>query len=326
MIGAGKMAQMILPDFAACEGVELTTLVARDEERGKAFADEWGIPHVIPIDRLADADVDVVYVATPHHNHAELTAAALRARHGALVEKSFTMNAGEAEGLATLAAASGVFLMEAMWMRFNPAIRAAHDLIAAGAIGEPRSVSASFGRAVPFDRAHRLWDPTRGGGSLLDQAVYPLALADLVLGAPTSVFAVGSHAGYAGEDAGVNTEASMLLGYGDGRQAIASTSIRTALPKGAAIGGSEGLLVLEEPFWATDGFRIERPGEEAESFVFPREGNGYVPMLRAVREAVENGWLEHPHSPLTATLRVMRVLDAVAAQIAPEPRGRTEPG
>ncbi len=315
MIGYGWMGDAIAGDFALAEGVELIALGARAPERARAWAAERGIPSVVSVGELLTRDdVDVVYIATPHHNHAELALAAIGAGKNVLVEKAFTTTLDEATTVVNTARDAGVFLMEAMWTRFNPAIRQIVDLLADRAIGEPRTVIASFGFPVP-QGDHRLWDATRAGGSLLDQGVYPLTIAQLVFGQPETVAATGSRLGYDGRDSGVDTELAILLGYEGGQQAILATSIRTQLPLTAAIGGSAGLVEIAEAFWSDTSYAVRRPDRSRESHTAPKQGNGYVPMLRAVHEAVSKGWLEHPLSPHAETLSLMRTVDRVRAAL-----------
>lgn len=315
MIGHGWMGDAIAGDFALCEGVELVALGARDVERAGPWARERGIPSVVTVDELLDRpDIDVIYVATPHHNHAELALRAIDAGKGVLVEKAFTTSLAEAQSVVDAARTAGLFLMEAMWTRFNPAIRVVQRLIAEGAIGSPRTVIASFGFTLPYGD-HRLWDPERAGGSLLDQGVYPLTIAQLVFGEPSSVAATGSQLGYDGRDTGVDSELGILLGYEGGQQAVLATSIRTQLPLTAAIGGDAGLIEIDEAFWSDTTYTVRGPDGFRETRTEAKEGNGYVPMLRAVHEAVSNGWLEHPLSPHSETLALMRTVDRVRAAL-----------
>lgn len=315
MIGAGWMGNAIAGDFRLCEGVELVALGSRDLEAGRRFAREHDIASVVTTDELMTRDdIDVIYIATPHHNHHELALQAIAAGKGVLVEKAFTMTEAEAVELVDAATAAGVFLMEAMWMRFNPAIQAVQRLIADGAIGQPRTVLASFGFALP-PGDHRLWDPQRGGGSLLDQGVYPLSLAQLLFGEPATVAATGSRLGYDGEDTGVDTELGMLLGYAGGQQAALATSIRSSLPLTASIGGSLGHIEIAEAFWSETTYTVRLLDGSRDIHTEPKEGNGYVPMLRAVHEAISHGWLEHPVSPLSESLVLMRTTDRVRAAI-----------
>ncbi len=319
MIGAGWMGAAIAGDFTLCDEVHLAALGARDRRAGVDFAEQHDISEVLSVDDLLGRDdLDVIYIATPHNNHRELALAAIDAGLSVLVEKSFTTTEAEAVEVAEAAASAGVFLMEAMWMRFNPAVREILALLDSGAIGEPRTVQASFGFPVPQGN-HRLWDPLRAGGSLLDQGVYPLSLAQLVFGEPATVAAVGSTRDYLGDDAGVDTELGMLLGYDGGQQAVLSTSIRAMLPLTAAIGGAEGLIELAEAFWSDTTYTVRRPGGSSEARTVPREGNGYVPMLRAVHEAVASEWREHPLCTVAESVTLMRTTDRVRAALRQAP-------
>lgn len=115
--------------------------------------------------------------------------------------------------MVALAREAGVFLMEAMWMRFNPLVQLLRRLVASGEFGRLRTVSASFGFPVP-ERDHRLWNPALGGGALLDLGIYPLGLAQLLLGAPEVMTITGAM------ENGVDAEAGLLLSYRDGARAL----------------------------------------------------------------------------------------------------------
>lgn len=309
MIGTGWMGQAIAADFALAN-LELAAVAGRDAGRTARFATDRGIPHAVSVDDMLSMELDLVYIATTHESHLALAEAALSAGYPVLLEKAFTLDAHEAERLTALARDRGLFLMEGMWMRFSPGLRRAQELIAHGAIGDPRTVLASFGVALPFGD-NRLRDPARGGGSLLDQGVYPLALADVVLGEPDTVAATGSHTDADGLALDVDTEVATLLGYAGGQQAALATSIRANLTSGATIGGYGGRIEFDAAFWNTEAIVLHSTGREPERIVIPHEGRGYVPMLRAVDEALEAGWTEHPLSDHAATLRVMRTVDRV---------------
>lgn len=319
IIGTGWMADMIVPDFRSLDAFELVTVAGRDGARTRTFAADRGIPDAETVDALLGrTDLDLVYVATTHDSHFELARRALEHGTPVLLEKAFTMNAAEAEQLVGLARDRGVFLMEAMWMRFNPTIRRVAERLAEGAIGEPRHLTASFGFPVA-DPGHRLWDAAHGGGSALDQGVYPLALADLLFGEHTSLAATGSRLDADGLPAGVDSELAVLLGYADGRQAALATSLRSLLACDASIGGTAGRIRILPAFWAADAFVIERPAGgielDREEIRIPKVGNGYVPMLEAVADALRDGRIEHELSSHEATLRVMRAVDAVLAAV-----------
>src|SRR5690625_4080763 len=157
-------------DLLLLEGSEITAVSSRTTARARTFADDFGIPSAYDAftDLIAAPDVDVVYVATPHAQHPQIVEAALDAGKPVLVEKSMTTSLADTVALVERARERGVFLMEAMWTRFNPTIVHARRIIAEGGIGTVRSVHAELGFVMPPDPAHRLWDPHQGGGATLD--------------------------------------------------------------------------------------------------------------------------------------------------------------
>ena len=206
-------------------------------------------------------------------------------------------------------------------MKFSPAFRALHDQIERGTIGEVRSVRASFGIPFPDDTGSRT-DLARSGGALLDQGIYPVTLAHTVLGEPTEVIARGT----VRED-GLDFSAHFTLEYDDGRYAQGSSSFVEFTELTASVAGTTGWLTLTPPFWATTDLEVHagsmrRIFRQPEMIVFEREGNGYGPMIRAVMEALDAGWIEHPTHTAEHTLSVFRTLDRIFGQIrAPRNEG-----
>ena len=143
----------IARDLSVVEGCELVAVGSRSLARAEAFAAEHaasGPPggvraHGSYRELVADPEVDVVYIATPHRQHAAIARAALAAGKAVLVEKAFTCTVAGAQGVADVAGKHGVFAMEAMWTRFIPLVARMRELIAEGAIGEVRAVHADLG-------------------------------------------------------------------------------------------------------------------------------------------------------------------------------------
>lgn len=317
MIGTGGMASVIARDFELTENVDLTTVASRTVEKGKAFADKWGIPTVVTrLDELwAMSDIDIVYVATPHSEHFSMAKMAIEAGKNVVVEKPLAMTAAEARELGRLAQDAGTFLMEAMWTRFNPAIHKAVELVEEGKIGEVRNVVATVGFAFPYDPDDRMWNQALGAGSVLDQGVYPVTLANLFLGRPRSIEARGQLL-----DSGVDTESTMLLEYADGATALLATSITAFLSMEATISGTEGQIVLDPISWAPPGFTLKAADFSQTRFEAPPEGSGYVPMLRAASNAVLHGYVEHTLNPVSESIAILEVLDVVLGRIRKENR------
>jgi predicted dehydrogenase len=310
IVGTGGISRATVGDLHLAEDLDLVAVASRHEQTAAAFAAAHEVPRWYgDVDALLAADdVDVVYLCTPIGTHADLARRALLAGKHVLVEKALASTADEARSLAALAAEQGRFLMEAMWMRFNPAVRRVLHEVADGRIGEVRSVRASFGFPPPPGTAH--WQPG-GGGALLDMGVYPLTLAHLLLGVPTAVEATGEV-----RADGVDLTASVFLRYGDDRFAALLTSLRSFVGAGADIGGTDGAITLDAPFFATGSLSVlSASSRRPDRVELPLEGNGYVPMFRAVAEAVADGLLEHPDRPLRDTIAVLDTIDLVRARL-----------
>jgi predicted dehydrogenase len=305
-VGTGRIAATVAGDLHLVEGGSPYAVASRDSLRAKEFAAAHGfaVSYGSYADLLADPDVDVVYVATPHGQHHAVVSACLAAGKAVLVEKPVTVTLAAAQDLVDQARAGGVFLMEAMWTRFQPLVAELRRLVADGAIGRLRAVHADFGFVQPFDVAHRLWDPAQGGGALLDLGVYPVSFAQMLLGAPSSVAVTGTLA-----ESGVDAEAALLLGYPEGEAALLTASL-TTMPSGTArLVGTAGRIDLEAPFHHTPALTVHRPGAEPERVTRPFVGRGYVHQLDEVQRCLAAGLTESPIMPLDDTLAVMAVLD-----------------
>ena len=312
LVGTGGIARMAVGDLHMTEELELVGVASRSPERAAAFAAEHEIPRAYDsYERLfADEDVDVVYIGTPIATHAELAERALAAGKHVLVEKTFATTAEEARKVVDVARTCGRFLMEAMWMRFNPAIVQLLGDVAAGVIGEVRTVQASVGISLP--QTSNIWRPELGGGALLDLGVYAITLAQLLLGEPEELHAVGDM-----RADGLDITDSAFLRYGNERFAQVVTSIAGWVNPVASIGGTAGFIGRDGPFWSSGGYRVETPFlSEPRTVRVELEGNGFVPMFRAVSRAVADGLLEHPLRPLDDTIAVLATMDKVRSQIA----------
>ena len=182
VIGPGRIASAFVDDLTVTDSGRAIAVGSRSQESADRFADRFDIPnrHSSYESLVADPDVDVVYVATPHPMHRGNVLLALEAGKPVLVEKPLTMNAEEARELVDTARAKGLFLMEAMWTRYLPHIAEIRRLLAAGALGDIVTVMADLGQDFPKDPASRLFARELGGGVLLDCGIYPVSFASTV--------------------------------------------------------------------------------------------------------------------------------------------------
>jgi predicted dehydrogenase len=311
ILATGTIAGAFAEDLARVPDAELVAVGSRTPERAKEFATRFGVPRAYGswAELAADPDVDVVYVATPHSAHHAAARLCLSAGRAVLCEKPFTLDLATATDLVELARERGLFLMEAMWMRCNPAIRRLVDLVAAGRIGEVRAVHADFGLASRLPAGHRLHARELGGGALLDLGVYPVSFAHLFLGEPTTIAAWATLSPQQ-----VDENTGMLFGYGDGALATLTCSLVTDTPRVASVSGTTGRVELARGFFRPETLVLYRD-EHVETISVRYDGLGYVHEIREVHRCLGLGLTESPLVPLADTLAVMRTLDAVRAQI-----------
>ena len=312
IVGPGRIAENVTSDFPHVDGARAVAVASRSAERAAAFAARHGIERAYGsyAEILADPDVDVLYVATPHPQHHAIAMAALRAGKALLVEKAFTATTAGAAEVVDLARQTGVFAMEAMWTRFQPAVVAVRELVADGAIGEVRSVQADLGIAPEYDPAGRLFDLALGGGALLDLGVYVVSFAQMLLGTPSRVLTAGSLF-----PSGADAEAALLLDHGDGRTATLATSLRQALPGQARVFGTTGWIDVLPRFHHPQTIVLHRTGAEPETITRQQTGGGYTHELIEVTECLRAGRPESAVLPLADTLAVQTVLGEAAEQL-----------
>jgi len=311
ILGTGKIAKRFMQAAFYVPDAQVVAVSSREQHTADQFGAQYGVPKRYgSYDALLrDPEVEIVYVATPHTLHAENTLAALQAGKHVLCEKPFTVNAQQAEAVIQAARAAGKFAMDGMWTRCFPVVREIARRIQAGELGEIRYLQADFGFRPEFNPASRLFAPELGGGALLDVGVYPVALAFLVLGAPTQIV---SHATLGAT--GVDELCSMLFRYDNGAQAVLSASLQVEMPKQANICGTLARIHMPAPWWKPSEAYLVRNDGTTEHLLYPYEGDGLQFEIRHVHDCLRQRLTESPWMPLDETLAIMRVLDTLRAQ------------
>lgn len=317
VVGPGRIATLVVRDFAHLPEAEVVAVASRSAQRASGFAETHGIPRAHDSYRaiVEDDEVDVLYIATPHPQHRAIALAGIKAGKALLVEKSFTVTPSATREIAAAAAEAGVFVMEAMWTRFQPAVVRMRELIADGALGDIRAVQGELGVRAPTDPQDRYYNPAIGGGALFDLTVYPVSFAQMVLGTPDTVAAHGTLA-----PSGVDIEEAVQLGWADGRTASLFTSLRCATPGQMRVFGTDGWIDVLPRFHHPDTFVMHRAGREPEEITAAHTGGGYVHELREVTEGVLAGKRESAVMPLADTIAVQDVLGAVADRLGMTPQ------
>jgi len=312
IIGPGKIAHKMAKDLERIPKARLHAVGSRSLERAQEFAQAYHIPHAFgSYEELATCpDLDVVYIATPHHGHFENTMMCLGRGLAVLCEKPLAINARQSKQMIEAARTGEVFLMEAIWTRFLPQTIQILELIEDGVIGDVLSVKADFGFPASFDPAGRLFNLELGGGALLDIGLYPAFLALLLLGKPEGVQASAIFS-----DTGVDVENGVLLKYKDGQMAHLHSTLRNMTKTEAFIYGSAATIHIHTRWHEPSSFSIIRPKQAPELHTFPEESHGYIYEAREVMHCLEEGLTESPHLPLSFSQDLMELLDDIRIQM-----------
>ena len=312
ILGTGKIARAMANGLRDAPGAQLVAVASRSDAGAQAFGAEFGIDtcHGSYQALADDAGVDVIYIATPHTLHAENALMCLAAGKHVVCEKPFTMNAREARAVVELAREKKLFLMEAMWSRFLPAVQEAKRIIASGGIGVPRQVQADIGFAANFPPEHRLFNPDLGGGALLDVGIYPLSMAAFFLGPVSAVQALAEMGA-----TGVDEQVVFSLLHKGGGTSSCACSLRAQTPTEMLISGSLGRIRLPSRFYKPDHLVVEMMDGERRVVDAPYLGNGYTHEAIEAMRCIRVGLLESPVMPHADSVALMHNLDTMRGQI-----------
>ena len=314
VIAPGGIAHSFATALRARTGQHLHAVASRSLPRAEAFAREFGATAAYGsyAELVADPDVDVVYVASPHSEHHAQALLAIEAGKGVLVEKAFTRNATEAAEVVAAARRAGVFAMEAMWTRFLPHVDVVRQCLEQGLLGQVCTVAADHGQQLYPDGPQRLADPALAGGALLDLGIYPMSFAHLVLGGFTSVTATGQVT-----DLGVDAQDAITVTSASGGLGLLGTTMLAKTPTTASICGTAARLEIDGDFYGARAVvRLVAPdGTELDRFVSEDTAHGLHFQAAEVARRVSAGDLESPLMALDETVAIMRAMDEVRAQV-----------
>ena len=319
ILGSGYIAAKMAEAVRALEknnmGVEAYAVASRDLARAQQFAKDNGFQKAYGSYRelAEDPEVDLIYVATPHSEHYSNILLCLERGKNLLVEKAFTANALQASEVTALAKEKGVFLCEAMWTRFLPAVQMIKERIAKGIIGKVQGVEADFSQ--PISHVERLQNPVLAGGTLLDLGIYSLTFADLFLtdpkiGGPDNGI-VKNVSKCVKFHTGVDATDWIDLTYQNGQVAHLKTSMVAPLHNEGYIYGSDGFIQVQN-LNDMESFQIfDAAGNLVEKVTPPRIANCYEYEVLACKKALEEGRKECSEMPLAKTMQMMTLMDGL---------------
>lgn len=307
IMGAGKIAGKMATAINGLDEIEAYAIASRDLEKAKKFADEWGFTKYYGSyeEMVHDPEIRLIYIATPHSMHYENARLCIEHGKNVLVEKAFTANAEQAEALINLAHERKVFLTEAIWTRYMPALQMIKNIISSGRIGEIDSVEADF--STPICHIKRLHDPALAGGALLDLGMYTLTFASMFLGDDI----ISTRSRCLKYETGVDATDHIELTYRNGKQAFLRTSMVSGSKNEGVINGTKGYIHVTNLNNLEKIQVFDALGRLTETITPPMPVNGYEYEVLASKTAIEAGLLECQEMPHAETLLIMKQMDAL---------------
>lgn len=312
ILATGWIAEMFVKDLLLT-GHAVTAVGSRSQASADRFAKEFGIAtaHGSYEALVADPNVDIIYIATPHPQHVAAARLALDAGKHILVEKAFTLNAREAAEIVDLAAAKGLVVLEAMWTRFLPHMLRLREVIAAGTIGEVRSITADHRQKLPDDPKHRLNALELGGGALLDLGIYPISFTWDILGQPSAIKAMATF-----RATGADAQVATIFHYPSGAIATTLSSSDSAGPNRASVVGTKGRIDIDQVWYSPTTFRVyDSANTLLETFDGAVEGRGMQFQADEAERLIQAGLIAGQILPPAQSVAIMATLDEVRAQI-----------
>jgi predicted dehydrogenase len=311
ILGCGRIARKFAADLAFVSDSILAAVGARQLETAQEFAKDFPASYIHGSyeELVANPEVDVIYIATPHALHHQHVLLCLSHHKAVLCEKAFSINLRQAKEMIALAKKNKVFLMEAIWSKFLPQYEKVSELISTGQIGDIKSVLINFGFIPQSPVPPRLFDPALGGGSLLDIGIYNVFFAISFLGRPDSI-----EASMTPSTEGVDIQCAMLFKYNSGAMAQLYSSLSCNLATEADICGSKSRLRLTSRFYAPSATIELFPGREDSKQLVPclkEPGSGYQFEARHVADCLRKGLTESPVMTHSDTLLLMETLDRI---------------
>ena len=305
IIGTGWIAEKAAITLNGLKECSCYAVGSRTKEKAETFAKQWNIPKAYGSysELIADPDVDLVYIGTPHSHHFDVTKEALLAGKPCLVEKAFMANARQTEEILRIAKEQQVFLAEAIWTRYQPVVGIVRNLIDSGRIGTPRLVTATLGYSM--GEKPRIMRPDLCGGALLDLGVYALNFVRMFF--PADIVSIDSQC--VKSKTGMDLTNAMTLVLADGMLCNLQSSAACVGDNIGVIAGTDGNLIIDN---INNPQRITvntHDREFVEDILVPKQITGYEYQFIACRKALVEGLLEPREMPHEETLFIMRLMD-----------------
>ena len=310
IIGAGKISEKFAEGLKSASKADCYAVASRDISKAEDFAAKNGFKKAYGSyeELLDDPYVDIVYIATPNNYHYANTLSALNAGKNVLCEKPFALNSNELKEMIKLARSKKLFLMEALWSRFLPSVIKVKELIESKQLGKAHIIQADFGFISEYNPDGRLFNPSLGGGSLLDIGIYPVFLSLFLFGYPDNISALSVKA-----PSGTDNTNGILFSYKDGKVSSLMSSFAVNLDTEARIFCDKGKITLNRMFHCPTSVTVSE-GNSTHKLPIDFSGNGYNYEADEVMRCLDSGFTESPDWSLNSSIELMKLLDEIRLQ------------
>ena len=311
IIAPGNIANEFALEVKNTNDGILTAVFGRNENKVKEFAKLHNIERYYSNvdDFLKDDNIDAVYIATPHNYHMEYAKKCIEAKKHILCEKPFSYNFKTSEEVLKLAKENNIFIMEALWTLFLPAVNQAKRWIEEDKIGKIKLITANFGFKSEKDSNSRLYNPNLAGGALLDVGIYTILFSNYVKDSfPTEIKA-------SAEFTNTNVDESDIINlkYDDGTLASLTCSISSDTDNTAIIYGEKGKIVVPK-FWSAKECYLYLE-DSVEKYLDDYKESGYKYEIDEVNDCIKNKLIESEVATHNVTLKLAEIMDKIRKEI-----------
>jgi predicted dehydrogenase len=306
ILGCGKIARKFSNDLKLLPNANRYATASRNLKNAEDFANEFGYEKAYGSyqEMVKDADVDIVYIATPHSFHLEHTLLCLNHKKAVLCEKAFAINSVEVKQMINASKKNNTFLMEAFWTIFQPQFLKIVEIVKSKELGELKFVKSDFMFNAEFDSDKRLYNIDLGAGSLLDIGIYPIFTSLFLLGKPSEIKTIANI-----RSTGVEDSIAMLFSYKNGAMAVLASSFESSCKNETELCFENGFIKVER--MSNNPILMNKNSIDQFIDFETISGFGYELEAAHVMECLDKNLIESPILPLLFSLDLMEILDAV---------------
>jgi predicted dehydrogenase len=309
ILGCGKIARKFALDLKTLPQARLYAAASRSLENAQNFASELGFEKAYGSyeEMVANPEVDIVYIATPHSHHCEHTILCLNYKKAVLCEKAFAMNLREVNLMIETARSNDTFLMEAFWTRFQPSFQKVLEIINSGELGELKMIHSDFAFNADYNPEKRLYNVELGGGSLLDIGIYPIFMTLMTLGKPSVLRTLPTFC-----QTGAEESIIMSFNYPGGKLASLVSSFACFSATQTEFCFENGFIRLNRRFYTPTTLTYWKNWEEEKVITFEKgAGFGYELEAAHVMDCIDQGKKESDLMPLSVSADLIEIIDRV---------------